>query len=353
MTPVPRIVAHTSSPEMSISPTPPRDRVHLPPDVFKFPAWATPCVPGVCLEVVRRGVELENLSLAGKPSVLIGRIDICDVVCAHASVSRYHAILVFGECYEQVDERGVPALYVYDLDSTHGTRLNRKRVPTRTYVPCFNGDHLCWGESSRCYVVSSIAAANTHYCDDVTDGVVDSKRKADEKYETAASAAEVEEETKKHRRSKRADVASARRTARYDGFQGKLKKRDRMRAEVDAIQAKQHIGPLTDGQRRQVGVLETRLTKVEADIDAETEALGAAAEDGDWDINGDGEHHCKQARRRLIARDTERAEDDIDDARRCRVEPCCQAIALPVAPVLMLSRRLSRWLPNTKSCAVT
>jgi hypothetical protein len=274
----------------------------------------------VHLDVVRRGVPLGTLPLAGAPRVLVGRVDVCEVVCAHASVSRHHAMLVFGKNSE-VSNRGPPLLWVYDLGSTHGTRLNKKRISPREFVPCFDSDQLCFGESSRLFIISATAAAE-HREEAASQAETIDKLPA-EAAQVAATATEEDVNArvtaaKKETGaegiltvSKRAEVARARRVARHDAFQGKQAKRDRMIAEMDAIEAKEHTGDLSEGQKRQIGILQKLIAALDADIEAESELILIEEEGGGGDSYV--EQQSRQARLRRMVLEAERVADDVDD----------------------------------------
>ena len=79
-----------------------------------------------------------------------------DYVTEHPSCSKQHAVLQF-RFVEKRDEwgerRGGVGLYVLDLESANGTRLNGERVPERRYVECKSGDVLRFGDSTREYVL--------------------------------------------------------------------------------------------------------------------------------------------------------------------------------------------------------
>ena len=63
------------------------------------------------------------------------------IVIDHPSVSRSHCVIQHRESGE---------VYLYDLDSTHGTQLNKTRVPPRTFVPLpLPSSVLRLGQSSR------------------------------------------------------------------------------------------------------------------------------------------------------------------------------------------------------------
>lgn len=103
---------------------------------------------GIYLEVIKSGVVMEQLALPrsrGCSYVVIGRMESdCDLHLAHPSVSRIHAALQF-------DENG--ALFLYDIHSTHGCYVNKKRVLAEEYVPLHIGDVLMFGASTRLYAV--------------------------------------------------------------------------------------------------------------------------------------------------------------------------------------------------------
>ena len=54
----------------------------------------------------------------------------CDLPMEHPSVSRYHAILQFRED---------GALFLYDLGSGHGTRVNKKTIAPREFHRLYDG----------------------------------------------------------------------------------------------------------------------------------------------------------------------------------------------------------------------
>ncbi|KAF1324098.1 Anion exchanger adaptor protein kanadaptin, partial [Globisporangium splendens] len=106
---------------------------------------------GIYVEVIKSGVIAENLALpmastkSGASCVVAGRMDpVCDLVLQHPSVSRMHAVLQF-------DAQG--ALFLRDLNSTHGTFVNKRRVAANEYVRLHIGDVVGFGESTRLYAV--------------------------------------------------------------------------------------------------------------------------------------------------------------------------------------------------------
>lgn len=130
-----------------------------PPLQYQEPPW------GSCpaeedssvysLEMVKGGAVLSSVGLGGRSWLVVGRAPNCDLSLAHPSVSRYHAVLQrrsqppAGE-----EEQGPePGLYAYDLDSAHGTFINKARIPPRTYCRIRVGHVLRFGGSSRLFVL--------------------------------------------------------------------------------------------------------------------------------------------------------------------------------------------------------
>ncbi|GLD96658.1 hypothetical protein PINS_up005341 [Pythium insidiosum] len=120
-------------------------------DVYAPPAWGVDGRNefGVYVDVIKGGVVVETLSslplTASRSFVLAGRMTpACDLVLQHPSISRVHAALQF-------DAHG--ALFLRDMNSTHGTFVNKRRVPPNEYVRLHIGDVVVFGESTRLYAV--------------------------------------------------------------------------------------------------------------------------------------------------------------------------------------------------------
>lgn len=150
--------AETRSPPEEQQPRPPTaapvsgSPARGPP--YREPPWGAPATGPYSLETLKGGTILGTRSLKGTSCFLFGRLSSCDVCLEHPSVSRYHAVLQHGasgpdgEC----DGRG-PGFYLYDLGSTHGTFLNKTRIPPCTYCRVHVGHVLRFGGSTRLFLL--------------------------------------------------------------------------------------------------------------------------------------------------------------------------------------------------------
>src|ERR1700733_1832755 len=72
-------------------------------------------------EVLKGGAIVKTMEFSHEKSFFtIGRLPICDFELDHESVSRYHAVIQFSD----KEKQSMP--FLYDLNSTHGTFLNKK-----------------------------------------------------------------------------------------------------------------------------------------------------------------------------------------------------------------------------------
>ena len=108
------------------------------------------------LEVIKNGSVIEHFSLhsdrekeIAKSYLAIGRFDPCDIKLEHPSVSRFHAVLQYGELV-----RGRPQWFLFDMNSTHGVRLNKRPIQKSTFVPLTAGHVFQIAGSSRLFILS-------------------------------------------------------------------------------------------------------------------------------------------------------------------------------------------------------
>ncbi|CAF0756949.1 unnamed protein product [Brachionus calyciflorus] len=102
------------------------------------------------LEVIKNGTVIEKITLT-KEFISFGRLDTCDVLCEHPTLSRYHAILQYSNGL--VDTKFPQGFYVYDLNSTHGTFINKNKSTPNQFVPFKTDNILKFGQSTRLYIL--------------------------------------------------------------------------------------------------------------------------------------------------------------------------------------------------------
>ncbi|KAI9100710.1 hypothetical protein DFS34DRAFT_498516 [Phlyctochytrium arcticum] len=131
-------------PASSLPPSDLQPQPEAPPLPYDPPSDSAPPSLPRHLEILKNGTIVEKISNISKAFLVVGRLPVCDIESEHASISRYHAILQFhrdGSCS------------LYDLDSTHGTWLNKVRVAGRHHTPVKIGDMIRFGASSRTYLL--------------------------------------------------------------------------------------------------------------------------------------------------------------------------------------------------------
>ena len=89
------------------------------------PSWAAEPAGTFSLEVIKDGCVLETIDVSARSHYILGRhASTADVVISHPSVSRQHAVLQHSHTGE---------VFLMDLDSTHGTSINKKSLTPRTH----------------------------------------------------------------------------------------------------------------------------------------------------------------------------------------------------------------------------
>lgn len=131
------------------------------------------------LEVIKNGSIIERIRLE-KEFVSFGRLETCDVICEHPSLSRYHAILQYSN--GQTDPAKYPeGFYIYDLNSTHGTFLNKTRLKPNEYIKIELDNMFKLGLSTRLFILHGPKPKNS--AEDLNINVThDQMKKIREKY---------------------------------------------------------------------------------------------------------------------------------------------------------------------------
>ncbi|KAG5670119.1 hypothetical protein PVAND_000401 [Polypedilum vanderplanki] len=127
---------------------------------YRIPKWNGP-LPSqkYKFEILKNGTIIEEINnLHEKSYHIFGRLPVpnVDITGQHPTISRFHLVLQYRPKIENDDEEAQKAeegWYIYDLDSTHGTFLNKNRIRPKTYVRMKVGHQLKLGNSTRCYIL--------------------------------------------------------------------------------------------------------------------------------------------------------------------------------------------------------
>ncbi|KAL3629489.1 hypothetical protein CASFOL_026711 [Castilleja foliolosa] len=110
---------------------------------YEIPPWSGPPGHHFSFEVLKDGAIVDQFDVNKKGAYMFGRVDLCDFVLDHPTISRFHAVL-------QYKSNG--GVYLFDLGSTHGTSINKSQVKKRVYVDLRVGDVIRFGQSTRLYI---------------------------------------------------------------------------------------------------------------------------------------------------------------------------------------------------------
>ncbi|KTG05139.1 hypothetical protein cypCar_00007767 [Cyprinus carpio] len=126
----------------------------FPPLPYTEPPWGS--VPDISysFELLKNGAILDTVPLTQSSYFVVGRLPVCDVSLEHPSISRYHAVVQYrgraGQDGVLGEEKG---FYAYDLGSTHGTFVNKNKIPPKTYIRLRVGHVLKFGGSTRLFIL--------------------------------------------------------------------------------------------------------------------------------------------------------------------------------------------------------
>ncbi|XP_023648853.2 kanadaptin isoform X2 [Paramormyrops kingsleyae] len=125
-----------------------------PPLPYTEPPWGGLAESTYSFEILKNGTILDTVPLAERSFFVFGRLPVCDVSLEHPSISRYHAVVQYrgrpGEPGVVGEEAG---FYAFDLGSTHGTFINKNKIPPKTYIRLRVGHVLKFGGSSRLFIL--------------------------------------------------------------------------------------------------------------------------------------------------------------------------------------------------------
>ncbi|XP_023298639.2 kanadaptin [Lucilia cuprina] len=186
---------------------------------YKIPQWSDRPSNGnnYSFEVLKSGQIIDEIKeLQNKAFWTFGRLPENDIEMAHPTISRFHAILQYRPKSKQVehinhneeeltdksennieDKSPPEGWYIYDLGSTHGTFLNKQRVPAKVYIRVRVGHMLRLGASTRSYILQgpsedeepeselSITELKAKRQQELEQAALEKKRLADEAIERA------------------------------------------------------------------------------------------------------------------------------------------------------------------------
>ena len=136
----------------------PAELASQPPIPYKEPAWGSTTDKPYSFEVIKNGTVVDTVDLTKKAHYVFGRLPSCDITMEHPSLSRYHAVVQ--HCGEENEKHAI-GWYLYDLDSTHGTWVNKIKLKPRVYHRLRVGHVIKFGGSSRLNIL--MVSSNLSY----------------------------------------------------------------------------------------------------------------------------------------------------------------------------------------------
>ncbi|KAL0922032.1 hypothetical protein M5K25_005991 [Dendrobium thyrsiflorum] len=251
---------------------------------YTIPPWSEPPLHPFFLEVLKDGTIIEQLDVYEKGAYMFGRMDLCDFVLEHPTISRFHAVLQFKK----------DGTYLYDLGSTHGTSVNKNQVKGKVYTEIHVGDVLRFGHSSRLYIfqgpselmppegdLHKIRKVKKHeeMCDREAS-LLRAKEEASFANGISWGMADdaIEEDPENDADEITWQTYKGQFTERQEKTRSKIIKRmekiSNMKKEINAIRAKDiSQGGLTQGQQMQIGRNEQRIAQIMEELDSLEETL--------------------------------------------------------------------------------
>lgn len=115
--------------------------------MYSEPEWSQATTKSGYVEVLKNGKTIETISIPpGTNFFSFGRLPDNSLTLDHESISRNHAVLQFGPRN---------TAFIFDLGSTHGTFLNKKRIPPNKYIKITSGNDIFhFGGSSRLFLIN-------------------------------------------------------------------------------------------------------------------------------------------------------------------------------------------------------
>lgn len=172
-----KVVTATKEPDSAKVESEPVKLSSTPKCPYSEPKWSQPPDSSLAysFEILKGGQIVEEIKdLQTKAFWTIGKLPNNGIVMAHPTISRFHAVLQYrpevatnndSDSSDDEDDKTNPTdstaqkpkiekgWYLYDLNSTHGSFVNKMKVPPKTYVRLRVGYMLKFGASTRNYIL--------------------------------------------------------------------------------------------------------------------------------------------------------------------------------------------------------
>ncbi|CAN1244358.1 Uncharacterized protein ZK632.2 [Linum perenne] len=251
---------------------------------YTIPEWSGPPCHKFNLEILKDGSIIDQFDVFEKGAYMFGRVDLCDFVLEHPTVSRFHAVLQF--------KRSGDA-YLYDVGSTHGTFINKSQVEKRVYVALHVGDVIRFGQSSRLYIfqgpqdlmppeANRKVLRNVRVQQEMLDREASLHRARMESSLADGISWGMDEDAIEEAEDDTDEITwqtyKGQLTEKQEKTRDKIVKRNEkighMRKEIDAIRAKDiSQGGLTQGQQTQIARNDLRITQLMEELESLEETL--------------------------------------------------------------------------------
>ncbi|RVW98001.1 Kanadaptin [Vitis vinifera] len=127
---------------------------------YTIPSWSEPPGHSFYLEVLKDGSIIDQLDVYEKGAYMFGRVDICDFVLEHPTISRFHAemlIVLFDyrplcQFYSLREMERPTFMILVVLMVLFSTRVRYCHVKKKVYTELHVGDVILFGLSTRLYV---------------------------------------------------------------------------------------------------------------------------------------------------------------------------------------------------------
>ncbi|GAB5360689.1 hypothetical protein AAMO2058_000648700 [Amorphochlora amoebiformis] len=289
---------------------------------YDEPFWSALPAAEFGFDILKNGTIVSEFPIDLKPFIVVGRHPSCDLVLQHQSISRQHCVL-------QHREGGL--VYLYELGSTHGTKVNKKKIPPRDHFQINIGDVIKFGESSRLYILTGP--------DDLAPVAPERVLPEHVRMKMRMAKQRQAEEKKKKDMAEKMDLTEMtwgmgdeeRMTSLYEkddpleGFkpktdrqkklweriEAKQRKIDNIKIEMSTLSKKRSVqGELTEGQERALQRCETRISQLGEIIESIKETL---REELDLAYRRSTGTSLKKKRKKLLKKARQAALSDSDD----------------------------------------